>query len=94
MYKVYYEASESEPMDIGDIFYLVKNYRLIEVALVNGYAIRQRKDMPITLELNGETIDIDYWTVYCTSWNKIIENVWTWRGEDELKQYIEACEQF
>lgn len=90
-FDVWYENEGSEPMSVSDIFYLVKEYRLIEVWLWNWYAIRQWKDIPMTIEHEGETIDVQYWTVYCSSGNNVIESVWTWRGEDELAEYIQTC---
>jgi hypothetical protein len=34
---------------------------------------------------------LEYWTLYLTDWTKIYDR-WTWRGEDELKEWIEQCQ--
>ena len=92
-FSVFYENDESEKMLIEDIFYLIKNYRLIEITLDNWYAIRQWKDLPMVIERDWETFNMEYWKVYCCSWN-VIESVWNWWGEDELKDYIETCSKY
>ena len=93
-FDVYYESEEFEEMSISDIFYLIKNYRLIEITLNNWYVIRQWKDLPTQYVIDWETYDMEYWKVYCTSGNKVIESVWDWWWEDELKDYIETCSKY
>jgi len=93
-FNVFYENEESEKMLIEDIFYLIKNYRLIEITLDNWYVIRQWKDVPMTYDTESESYQMEYWTVYCTSWNNVLESVWTGWWEDELKDYIETCSKY
>ena len=95
-YNVYFEADEGEAMDIETLFYTIKEHKMIEVTLESGnwYYLRQRKDIPITYKKSDwEVFHMEYWTVYCTTWNDI-ESIWTWWGVDELKEYIETCEQY
>lgn len=93
-YSCYYEAEEGERMDISNAFYLIKEYRLVEITLDNWYYIRQRKDIPTQYVIDWETYDMNYWKVYCTSGNNVIESVWNWWGEEDLEKYIETCESY
>lgn len=90
---VYYENDESEKMSISDIFYLIRNYRLVSIDLDNWYSIKQWKDLPMVIEREWETFDIRYWKVYCCSWD-FIESVWDWWGEEDLEQYINTCSNY
>lgn len=89
------ECSEPEQLNISEIFYEIKEYRLIEISLDNWYAIRQWKDVPIkyTNPDSWETFDMDYWKIYCLNWNRI-ESVREWRWEKELMEFIETCENY
>lgn len=90
---VFYENEESEKMSISDIFYLIKNYRLVSIDLDNWYSIKQWKDLPATIEWNWEIFDMEYWKVYCCSWD-IIESVWNWWWEEDLEHYINTCSNY
>lgn len=97
MYDCYLERGEWEKLDISQLFYEIKESRLIEITLDswNWYYIRQRKDISITYvhPETKEVFDMKYGTVYCTSWNDI-ESVWEWWWEKELEEYIKTCEEY
>lgn len=94
MYDCYLECTEWERLDLSDLFYEVKNYRVIEIALDNWLVIRQWKDIPIMYEAEDkEVFHMEYWMLYCTHWQDII-SVWNWRGEEELKEYIDICSEY
>lgn len=97
MYDCYLERGEWEKLDISQLFYEIKESRLIEITLDswNWYYIRQRKDIPITYvhPETKEVFDMKYGTVYCTSWNDI-ESVREWWWEKELEEYIKTCEEY
>ena len=96
-YTAYCEYGEQEELNLDDLFYAVKENTLIEIQLDNdnGYYIRQWKDIPITYTNpdSWETFDMKYWMLYCTNWN-VIESVWKWWGADDLKEWIETCENY
>ena len=60
----------------------------------NGYYIRQWRDVPMTYYIENESYQMEYWTVYCTSWNNVLESVWTGWGEKELQEYIDICSEY
>lgn len=94
MYECYLECAEWERLDLSDLFYEVKNYRVIEISLDNWVAIRQWKDIPMMYETEDkEVFHMEYWMLYCTRWQDII-SVWNWRGEEELKEYIDICSEY
>jgi len=97
MYDCYLEQSEWEKLDISQLFYEIKECRLIEITLDswNWYYIKQRKDIPITYvhPETKEVFNMKYGTVYCTSWNDI-ESVREWWWEKELEEYIKTCEEY
>lgn len=90
MYKTYYQNSESELFNLSELFYLVKEYNLIEIVLENNLYIRQWKDLDAKIELDWELVDMKYWTLYLTDGDKLLK-VWNWRWEDELKEFIDEC---
>lgn len=92
-YKCYY-VDEPTDYDVEDLFYLIKNYQLVEIVLDNGYYIRQWRDVPMTYDTENESYQMEYWTVYCTSWNNVLESVWTGWGEKELQEYIDICSEY
>ena len=83
-----------ENLDLSTVFYMVKNKLLIELDLENWYVIRQWKDLDLTYEdKDNWKFDMKYWMLYCTRGNNI-ESVWNWRGEEDLKSWIETCENY
>lgn len=93
-YDCFLEQEEWEKLDISELFYMIREYRLIEVVLDNWYSIKQWKDVPMTYDSEGASYDMKPGVVYCTSWNNVLESVRTWWGEDELKSWIETCENY
>lgn len=94
MYDCYLECTEWEKLDLSEVFHEIKNYRLIEIWLENWLAVRQWKDIPIMREAeDGAVFHMKYWMVYCTHWQDII-SIWNWRGEEELKEYIDICSEY
>ena len=83
MKKCFVETQESEMLDYSEIFWMIKNYYLLEIVLDNELFIRQWKDI--------EMWDMNYWKVYLTDWRTIYD-VWKGRWEDELQEWIEKCE--
>ena len=90
MYRTYYIADQSENLTLDEVFYMIKNYYLIEIVLDNDLCIRQWNDLDTQLLLNWETIDMKAWKVYLTDGNNLLD-VWNWRGTDELEKWIEKC---
>lgn len=92
IFRCWYEPEESELFDLEELFYLIKNKKLLEVAVSDRdyLFIRQWKD--IDMEYNTEDYNwkMKYWTVYLTDWTNIYD-IWHWRGEDEFKEWIESC---
>lgn len=93
-YDCYLECDAWEQLDIAQLFYEIKEFRLIEVVLDNWYSIKQRKDIPMTYDTEWASYDMKPGVVYCTSWNNVLESVRTWWGENELKERIETCENY
>ena len=94
MYDCYLECSEWEKLDLSQLFYEVKNRRLIEIALGNWLTVRQWKDIPITYETEDkEVFHMEYWMLYCTHWQDII-SVWEWWWEAGLKEWLDICEEY
>ena len=94
MYDCYLESYEGEKLNISQLFYEIKECRLIEVSLENWLAVRQWKDIPIMWEAeDGAVFHMEYWMVYCTHWQDII-SVRKWWGEDELKEYLDICGEY
>ena len=90
-YDCFLEQDESEKLDLSEIMYEIKNYRLIEIWLENWLAVRQWKDIPITRTAEDwEAFNMKYWTVYLTHWPDIIRTR-DWRGEDSLKEWLDIC---
>ena len=52
------------------------------------------KDVPMTYYIENESYQMEHWTVYCTSWNNVLESVWTGWGEKELQEYIDICSEY
>lgn len=93
-YACYMECTEWERLDISEIFYEVKEMRLIEIDLDNWYIIRQWKDLTVDYkDQDNWTFHMEYWMLYCSNWGNI-ESVWHWRWEDDLKARIETCENY
>lgn len=93
-YTCYTEYAEPEQLNISELFYEIKEFRLIEISLENWLAIRQWKDIPMMYEAEDkEVFHMEYWMLYCTHWQDII-SVWNWRGEEELKEYIDICSEY
>lgn len=93
-YTCYTEYAEPELLNISELFYEVKEKRLIEISLDNWLAIRQWKDVPFSWTADDWAVfDMDYWMLYCTHWKDIIS---VWRGwwETELKEYIKQCKDY
>lgn len=88
------EQEEWERLDISQVFYMVKNYLLIELDLGNWYVVRQWKDLDVEYKDgdNGK-FKMKYWMLYCTRWNNI-ESVWNWRWQEELEEWIKTCQNY
>ena len=95
-YNCYYQKDESEGLNIDEIFYMVKNYYLIEIELDNWLAIRQRNELPCEIlvriwDWKEQRQEIHTGNLYLTDWN-VCFDIWHWRGIDELHQRIDECE--
>lgn len=90
-YDCYLEQDEWERLNLSEIMYEVKNYRLIEIWLENWLVVRQWKDIPIMREAeDGTVFHMEYWMLYLTHWQDIIRTR-DWWGEDELKEWLDIC---
>lgn len=93
-YKCFTEYCESEDLSLSEIFYEIKENRLIEISLDNWYAIRQWKDIDVEYEDNDNwKFNMTYGTVYCTRGNNI-ESVREWWWEADLKEFIKTCQNY
>lgn len=94
-YPCYFECDEWEEMDLSQIFYYVKNWKMIEIQVNEDCVlyVRQWKDIPMTYETGDETFEMTYWKLYLTDWTNIYK-VWNWRGEDWLAEWLEECKNF
>ena len=94
-YNCYYQRDESEGLNIDEIFYMVKNFYLVEIVLDNWLAIRQRNEIPcnITVIKNWEEQKetINTWNLYLTDGYFCYDIRKRW-GEDELEKWIDDCE--
>ncbi len=95
-YPCYFECDEWERMKLSQIFWLVKEFRLVEIQPNEedlSLYVRQWKDIPMTYETEDETFEMKYWKLYLTDWTNIYK-VWNWRGEDWLEEWLEECKNF
>lgn len=89
----FYEAEESEVFDLWELFYLVKEKKLIELSVSDRQClyIRQWKDLPMDYDDWNYNCHMEYWDLYLTDMGHTIYDKWYWRWEDELEEWIESC---
>lgn len=92
-FRCFYEAEESELFNVSDLFYLVKNNRLVEFSISENdkLFIRQWKGFKMDYDDWDYKCKLEYWTLYLTDWTKIYDRWYGW-WEDELKEWIEQCQ--
>lgn len=93
-YKCYCQRDDADCLELDELFYMVKNYYLIEICLENRLYIRQWKDLDCQLlNKEWETIDMSVWKLYLTDWENLLD-VWDWWWEEELGEWIDKCKAY
>lgn len=98
LYSCYVENPEGEMLDISELFYMIKNYYLVEIPLDYWLYIRQWKDTKkedVIIEDHGmeRKVSLKFWDIYLSDWEKILDKR-QGRWEEDLEKWIDHCYKF